>query len=128
MFVKGRTMERYSQFRDRGNSSRTKSICVCIADHPGSGVAPFLPVPAEAPGIYWPLHLFLFCFRLPIFVSLILTYFAVLQWLPIGSLGKKAVLWLIIGTPGLWWVDLQMDAVKKGYGPASSPTVVHAGH
>ncbi|MCJ1333527.1 hypothetical protein MMC10_010227 [Thelotrema lepadinum] len=90
-------MERYSQFRDRA-----------------SGVAPFLPVPAETPGLYWPLHLFLFCFRLPIFFSLLLTYFLVVQWLPIGSLGKKAALWLIIATPGLWWVDLQMDAVKKG--------------
>ncbi len=37
-----------------------------------------------------------------------------LQWLPIGSLGKKASLWLILGAPGVWWIDLQIDGVKKG--------------
>ena len=40
-----------------------------------------------------------------------------LQWLPIGSLGKKASLWLILGTPGVWWIDLQIDGVKKGCVP-----------
>lgn len=37
-----------------------------------------------------------------------------LQWLPIGSLGKKASLWSILGAPGVWWIDLQIDGVKKG--------------
>jgi 1-acylglycerol-3-phosphate O-acyltransferase len=53
-------------------------------------------------------------FRVPIFFALLLGYFAILQWLPIGSLGKKAVLWCIIGTPGIWWIDLQIDGVKRG--------------
>ncbi|KKY20780.1 putative vacuolar protein sorting protein [Phaeomoniella chlamydospora] len=34
--------------------------------------------------------------------------------MPIGSLGKKASLWCIIGTPGIWWIDLQIDGVRKG--------------
>lgn len=44
-----------------------------------------------------------------------LSYFAVLQWLPIGSLGKKASLWCILGVPSLWWIDLQVDGVKRGF-------------
>lgn len=27
---------------------------------------------------------------------------------------KKAVLWMILGIPGIWWIDLQIDGVKKG--------------
>jgi len=44
-----------------------------------------------------------------------LAYFIVFAWLPIGSLGRKAALWCILGIPGIWWVDLQIDGVKKGY-------------
>jgi hypothetical protein len=32
-------------------------------------------------------------------------YFLILQWLPIGSLGKKAALWCILGVPSIWWID-----------------------
>lgn len=42
------------------------------------------------------------------------TYFLVLQWFPLGSLVKKAILWTILGIPGIWWIDLQIDGVKKG--------------
>ncbi|KAL1964934.1 hypothetical protein VTN77DRAFT_6287 [Rasamsonia byssochlamydoides] len=90
-------MEKFSQFRDRG-----------------SGIAPFLPIPAQPSGLYLPLHIFLFCFRLPLLVTVCLSYFLVLQWLPIGSLGKKASLWCILGIPSLWWIDLQVDGVKRG--------------
>ncbi|KAI4268946.1 MAG: hypothetical protein L6R38_007664 [Xanthoria sp. 2 TBL-2021] len=90
-------MEKYSQYRDRA-----------------SGIAPFLPVPTISAGIYYPFHLFLFFIRLPLLLAAILTYFLFLQWLPIGSLGKKASLWLILGVPGIWWIDLQVDGVKKG--------------
>ncbi|KAJ5880221.1 uncharacterized protein N7473_011274 [Penicillium subrubescens] len=90
-------MEKFSQFRDRG-----------------SGIAPFLPIPAEPLGFQAPLRLFLFCFRLPIFIFVTVSYFLVLQWLPIGSLGKKAALWCILGVPSIWWIDLQVDGVKKG--------------
>ncbi|KAL8775222.1 MAG: hypothetical protein Q9209_000228 [Squamulea sp. 1 TL-2023] len=90
-------MEKYSQYRDRA-----------------SGIAPFLPIPTVSAGIYFPVHLFLFFIRLPLLLAAILTYFLFLQWLPIGSLGKKASLWLILGVPGIWWIDLQVDGVKKG--------------
>ncbi|MCJ1243547.1 hypothetical protein MMC30_000744 [Trapelia coarctata] len=90
-------MEKYSQYRDRG-----------------SGIAPFFPIPTQSSGLYLPFHVFLFLFRLPILLTVTLGYFIVLQWLPIGSLGKKASLWLILGAPGIWWIDLQIDGVRKG--------------
>ncbi|KAF7944097.1 hypothetical protein EAE96_010507 [Botrytis aclada] len=90
-------MEKYSQFRDRG-----------------SGIAPFLPVQTPSAGIYAPVHLFLFLFKLPIFLAVSTTYFLFLQWFPLGSLPKKAILWMILGIPGVWWIDLQIDGVKKG--------------
>ncbi|KAK5165037.1 hypothetical protein LTR04_001449 [Oleoguttula sp. CCFEE 6159] len=90
-------MEKYSQYRDRG-----------------SGIAPFFPVPSQPSGVAIPLHIFLFVLRLPILLTVTLSYFFVFAWLPIGSLGKKAALWLILGTPGIWWIDLQIDGVKKG--------------
>lgn len=61
------------------------------------------------------MRLFLFFFRLPLLVFLCVGYFAILQWLPIGSLGKKASLWCILGVPSIWWIDLQVDGVRKGY-------------
>ncbi|OKL60687.1 hypothetical protein UA08_03965 [Talaromyces atroroseus] len=91
-------------FRDR----------VVIHDLPGSGIAPFLPIPTPRSGYALPLHVFLFCFRLPLLIFVCLSYFVVLQWLPIGSLGKKASLWCILGVPSLWWIDLQVDGVKRG--------------
>ncbi|KAJ5179938.1 hypothetical protein N7492_003148 [Penicillium capsulatum] len=90
-------MEKFSQFRDRG-----------------SGIAPFLPIPSEPLGLQAPLRIFLFCFRLPLFLFITFAYFVVLQWLPIGSLGKKAALWCILGVPSIWWIDLQVDGVRKG--------------
>ncbi|CZT08369.1 probable vacuolar protein sorting protein Vps66 [Rhynchosporium agropyri] len=90
-------MEKYSQFRDRG-----------------SGIAPFFPVSSTPAGIYFPVYLFLFLFRLPFFITVATTYFLFLQWFPLGSLFKKAILWMMLGIPGIWWIDLQIDGVKKG--------------
>ncbi|RDW59696.1 hypothetical protein BP6252_12783 [Coleophoma cylindrospora] len=90
-------MEKYSQYRDRG-----------------SGIAPFFPVASQPTGAYLPVHIFLFLIKLPIFLSVALSYFLVLQWFPLGSLAKKGMLWLILGVPGIWWIDLQIDGVKKG--------------
>ncbi|KAI9837213.1 MAG: hypothetical protein M1838_004852 [Thelocarpon superellum] len=90
-------MEKYSQFRDRG-----------------TGITPFFPIPPQASGNRLPLHIFLFILRLPIFLTCTVGYFLLLQWLPLGSLAKKALLWIILGVPGVWWVDLQIDGVKKG--------------
>ncbi len=80
----------------------------------GSGIAPFFPVTSTAAGIYLPVHIFLFLFKLPFFVTVATTYFLFLQWFPLGSLLKKAILWMILGIPGIWWIDLQIDGVKKG--------------
>lgn len=81
----------------------------------GSGIAPFFPIPTQDSGIALPLHVFLFVVRLTILIPFSLLYFLVLAWLPIGSLGKKAALWVILGVPGVWWIDLAVDGVKKGY-------------
>ncbi|KAH0544920.1 hypothetical protein FGG08_001000 [Glutinoglossum americanum] len=97
-------MEKYSQFRDRG-----------------SGIAPFTPIFTPTSKIYLPIRIFIFLARLPIFVALTLGYFIVLQCLPLGSLFKKAMLWMILGVPGVWWVDLQVDGVKKGSLAKHSP-------
>ncbi|KAF4624707.1 hypothetical protein G7Y89_g13462 [Cudoniella acicularis] len=90
-------MEKYSQFRDRG-----------------SGIAPFFPVLSQPAGLYMPVHIFLFLIKLPLLITISTTYFLFLQWFPLGSLLKKAILWLILGIPGIWWIDLQIDGVKKG--------------
>ena len=81
----------------------------------GSGIAPFLPIPTEASGFYLPFHIFLYVFRVPLLLFFCVTYFCFVQWLPIGALSKKASLWCILGVPGIWWIDLQVDGVKKGY-------------
>ena len=31
-----------------------------------------------------------------------------------GTTAKKCVLWVILAVPGVWWVDLQVDGVKRG--------------
>jgi hypothetical protein len=36
------------------------------------------------------------------------------QWTTPGTLLRKANLWCIIGIPGIWWVDLQVDGVRRG--------------
>lgn len=41
-------------------------------------------------------------------------FFLVLEWIPVGSFVKKCVLWLILAITGVWWVDLQVDGVKRG--------------
>ncbi|KAL1305847.1 hypothetical protein AAFC00_004003 [Neodothiora populina] len=90
-------MEKYSAFRDRG-----------------SGIAPFFPIPTQPAGVALPFHVFLFVVRVTILLPFSLLYFLVLAWLPIGSLGKKAALWVMLGVPGIWWIDLAVDGVKKG--------------
>jgi len=51
----------------------------------------------------------------PILFTVICFYLLIFSWLPIGSLGKKAVLWVILGIPGIWWIDIRIDGVKRGY-------------
>ncbi|KAI9702439.1 MAG: hypothetical protein M1836_000919 [Candelina mexicana] len=88
----------------------------------GSGIAPFFPIPTQPSGVYLPFHVFLFLIRFPILLTVTLSYFLVLQWLPLGPLGKKACLWMILGVPSIWWIDLQIDGVKKGSLAKHHPT------
>ncbi|EKG10905.1 hypothetical protein MPH_11907 [Macrophomina phaseolina MS6] len=90
-------MEKYSQFRDRG-----------------TGVAPFFPVPIESSKLALPFHLFLYACRVPLLFTAAAIYFLLLSWLPVGSFVRKAALWLMLGIPGIWWIDLQIDGVKRG--------------
>ncbi|RKF64145.1 putative lysophosphatidic acid:oleoyl-CoA acyltransferase [Erysiphe neolycopersici] len=89
-------MEKYSQFRDRG-----------------SGVAPFFSIKSKPAGIYLPIFILLFVLKSP-FIIIVTSYFLLLHWLPLGPLFRKAILWIILGIPGLWWFDLQIDGVRKG--------------
>lgn len=91
-------MEKYSQFRDRG-----------------SGVSPFLPhvTPVSAVAKLW--HTTVFAFRLPIFFFYATLYFLILTHLPLPVVFRKLLLWGMLGIPGIWWVDLQLDGVKRGH-------------
>jgi hypothetical protein len=116
-------MEKFSQYRDRGMRPVLLEACMSQTEGiTGSGIAPFLPIPTDASGIALPFHIFLFTIRVPLLLSVTLCYFLFLQWLPIGALGRKAALWVILGVPGIWWVDLQIDGVKKGYGSQDDQT------
>lgn len=107
-------MERYLQYRDKGDFAQ-RVISLTLNFLSGTGIAPFLPVPAQSSGGYIFLHAFLFFFRLSFLIPVVVSYFLVVQWLPIGPLVRKAYLWLMLGIPGVWWIDLQIDGVRRGY-------------
>ncbi|KAI0096437.1 hypothetical protein GGR51DRAFT_543255 [Nemania sp. FL0031] len=90
-------MEKYSQFRDRG-----------------SGISPFLPVSTQTSIIAKFFGIWAFIFRLPLLVTYCIAYFLVLDYLPLPQLLRKLQLWTLLGIPGIWWVDLQLDGVKRG--------------
>lgn len=92
-----------------------KHQATVLTNELGTGIAPFFPIPTTPSGSALPFHIFLFIIRVPLLIFFMLAYFVVFAWLPIGSLGRKAALWCILGIPGIWWVDLQIDGVKKGY-------------
>ena len=110
------------------SSSHTSDVPTCVShiscpenssannqsQTPGSGIAPFFPISATPSGVYLPFHIFLFCIRVPLLIAFTLTYTLLFSWLPVNSLIKKAALWTILGIPGIWWVDLQIDGVKRG--------------
>lgn len=112
-------MEKFSQFRDRGE---LPSPCQAVngrevAKSPwiGTQIAPFLPINGSNSTVQGAIGLFLFAFRLPFFLCLSISYFLVFQWLPIGSFIRKAWLWSILLSSGVWWIDLQVEGVRKGY-------------
>ncbi|KAF8455369.1 hypothetical protein BGX38DRAFT_1249175 [Terfezia claveryi] len=103
-------MEKFSQYRDRGTQ-----------------IAPFLEISSPRTFAQLPLSITLLCLRLPFFLFLFIAYFGVLQWLPIGSLVRKACLWMILLVSGVWWVDLQVEGVKKGSLSKQSKKLPRAG-
>jgi 1-acyl-sn-glycerol-3-phosphate acyltransferase len=57
----------------------------------------------------------LFLFRLPFFFTYAFTYFVFLHLLPLPVFARKIALWGLMAIPGIWWVDLQLDGVKRGH-------------
>jgi hypothetical protein len=113
-------MEKYSQFRDKGMHTLDIDTLMRRAQaykqYQGTAIAPFLPVPSPPTSIVLtPVHAFLFLVRAPFVLSLSVLYFGILDWLPVGGTIKYAVLWLLLAVPGVWWVDFQVDGVKRGY-------------
>ncbi|KAF9872054.1 vacuolar protein sorting protein vps66 [Colletotrichum karsti] len=91
-------MEKFSQFRDKG-----------------SGISPFIPVKTPLSPLAAVFHSFLFIIRLPLFITYVATYFLLLQHLPfLPVAARKILLWGMMGIPGIWWVDLQLDGVRRG--------------
>lgn len=90
-------MEKYSQFRDRG-----------------SGISPFIPPSTPTSTFYTLVRSAVFLFRLPIFLTYCAVYFLFLAHLPLPLAFRKLLLWGMLGIPGIWWVDLQLDGVKRG--------------
>jgi len=83
--------------------------------HTGSGIAPFFPVqPPASSTLLFPWHLFLFCIRIPLLVLAWLVWLTIIQWLPAGGVLRKANQWCLLGIPGVWWIDLQVDGVRRG--------------
>ncbi|KXJ84924.1 hypothetical protein Micbo1qcDRAFT_154576 [Microdochium bolleyi] len=90
-------MEKYSQFRDRG-----------------SGISPFIPTTTPTSAIYNIFRGVIFVFRLPLFLICVAIYFLLLAQLPLPLAARKLLLWGLLAIPGVGWVDLQLDNVKRG--------------
>ncbi|KAJ6787431.1 hypothetical protein PWT90_03271 [Aphanocladium album] len=90
-------MEKFSQYRDRA-----------------TGIAPFLPVTTTLSAFSAAYHALIFAVRLPLFLAFALGYFALFHHLPLPVIARKVALWCLMGIPGIWWVDLQLDGVKRG--------------
>ncbi|KAK5108756.1 hypothetical protein LTR62_007816 [Meristemomyces frigidus] len=90
--------EKYGQYRDKG-----------------SGIAPFFPIspPASTPFLL-PWHVFLVGIRLPLLTIAWLIWLLIVQWFPAGGALRKANQWCLLGIPGVWWIDLQVDGVRRG--------------
>jgi hypothetical protein len=80
----------------------------------GTQIAPFLPINGPRSTFQTIYGAIIFLFRLPFFISVAAPYLLFVHWLPVGSLIRKAWLWSILGVCGVWWVDLQVEGVKRG--------------
>lgn len=73
-------------------------------------------MPPPPVSVVWtPIYTFLFLCRIPFVISLSVFYFGIIEWLPVGGTIKYALLWALLGLTGVWWVDFQVDGVKRGY-------------
>jgi hypothetical protein len=77
--------------------------------------------------VWTPVYLTLFVIRAPAVLFLSIFYFGFLEYLPVGSLIKRCVLWAVLAVPGVWWVDLQVDGVKRGKLAEKRDHLPHAG-
>lgn len=41
-------------------------------------------------------------------------WLTIIQWTTPGGLLRKANLWCVLGIPGVWWIDIQVDGVRRG--------------
>jgi 1-acyl-sn-glycerol-3-phosphate acyltransferase len=81
----------------------------------GSGISPFLPVTTPSSLLGTLSHAVVFVLRLPFFLTFAAAYFLLLQHLPfLPFVARKLLLWLLLTIPLVWWVDLQLDGVKRG--------------
>ncbi|KAF2481676.1 hypothetical protein BDY17DRAFT_267697 [Neohortaea acidophila] len=91
-------MEKYGQYRDKG-----------------SGIAPFFPVPPLPYNpLFLPFYILLLCLRVPLVTVAWILWLLIFQWTPAGGALRKANLWCILGIPGVWWIDIQVDGVRRG--------------
>ncbi|KAK6341208.1 hypothetical protein TWF696_008294 [Orbilia brochopaga] len=90
-------MEKYTQYRDRG-----------------TGIAPFIPIATPSSSFHVPVAAVLFALRVPVLVAAAGSYFLFLQFMPLGGLFQKGMLWICMLVAGVWWVDLQVEGVKRG--------------
>ena len=89
----------------------------------GTQIAPFLPISGPRSTLQTVCGVFIFLLRLPFFLSIAGSYLLVVRWLPVGSLIRKAWLWSILGVCGVWWVDLQVEGVRRGCVAAAIPSL-----
>ncbi|KAL5606852.1 hypothetical protein BROUX41_003229 [Berkeleyomyces rouxiae] len=103
-------MEKFTQFRDRG-----------------TGVSPFIPAKSKSSIFTKLFQTAAFLFRLPFFVVYSALYFSLLQYLPLPQFARKILLWVLLAIPGIWWVDLQLDGVRRGTLSSQPPSRVPRG-
>jgi 1-acyl-sn-glycerol-3-phosphate acyltransferase len=80
----------------------------------GSGISPFIPATTPSSALTVITSTFLVLLRLPFFLAYSALYFLLLHHLPLPVFARKLLLWTLLAIPGIWWVDLQLDGVKRG--------------
>ncbi|KAK8045824.1 hypothetical protein PG996_013888 [Apiospora saccharicola] len=93
----------------RAVDRQLSSLVDCVHGH-----LPFIPHKTPTSTTSLALHALIFAFRLPLFLFYSAVYFLILSHLPLPVFARKLLLWGMLGIPGIWWVDLQLDGVKRG--------------